>query len=435
MSKPLSGVALSVTGVNSSEEKFIRKSVRSLGGTFEPNLTHKTSCLIVKKVGSAKYKAACDQLGTPTITTQWLKDCESRGELLGYDDYKAPPFMGLTVCCTQVEPEDRASIQESVEANGGIFSADLVDEVCTHLVAVEAKGDKYNAAKQWGNVHIVSPAWIEECVKRDRWVQELPYLIVLNSNVTATAQNQHFEPLPREEMKIPMTSTATAELEESKKTPPPTPLALDWSTLPNVDKIPDERRGILRRDIFFISGFDQVQADYLIGLVLAGGGARHYVLTTSVTKVLLGPEASERLTSEVFKHPCGAACVKVDWLVETMVPGHLQKQQLATLEEEEKQGVEAASPHRRDLQDSLDYFNEGLNVRAQQHDLKRMSSGSLRLQRRQSLASKSSTSSKLKRMATDHGNVGDGGRAPIKRQNSRSRPPVDESQFIDWCEE
>ena len=437
MSKREYGAALSVTGVNSTEEKAIKQNLRALGCKFEPNLTQKTSCLIVKKVGSAKYKAASDQLGIPMITMQWLEDCVTKGELLSYDDYKAPPFLGLTVCCTQVEPEDRAKIQELVEAYGGLYSADLVDGECTHLVAVEAKGDKYNAAKHWGNVHIVSAAWIEECVKRERWVQELPYLIVLSPNIGTINhnQNQAFEPQLKEEMKI--STTATAPQEESKEAPPLAPLALDWDSLPSLDKIPKERCGILRHDTFFISGFDQAEADYLISLVLAGGGARHFVLTTSVTKILLGPDTSERLISEVFKHPCGAACVKVEWLVEILVPGHLQKQvaSLVQGEEEGEKEVEATGPHRRDLQDSLDHFNEELNVRAL-HDMNRVSGGSSRLQRRQSLTSRSSTSSKLKRMATDQGNAErDADHTHTKRQKVCIHPLVDESQFIDWCEE
>ena len=107
------GIAISVTGVNSSEENYVKHSLKALGGTFEPNLTQKTSCLIVKKVGSAKYKAASDQLGIPTITMQWLKNCVAKKELLRYNEYKAPPFLGLTICCTQVEPEDRAKIELS----------------------------------------------------------------------------------------------------------------------------------------------------------------------------------------------------------------------------------------------------------------------------------------------------------------------------------
>ena len=215
--------------------------------------------------------------------------------------------------------------------------------------------------------------------------------------------------------------------------PPQIPPAINWGSLPSVDKIPYERRGILRRDTFFISGFDQVTADYLISLVLAGGGARHFVLTTSVTKILLGPEASERLISEAFKHPCGAACVKVEWLVETLVPD--QQRQLTSLEERGDLEDETLGPHRRDLQDSLDHFDEELNVRAL-HDRNRVGGGSSRLLRRQSLTSTSSTSSKLKRKATDNWSAeGDTCHAPAKKHNSRPHHLADESQVIDWCEE
>ena len=96
---------------------------------------------------------------------------------------------------------------------------------------------------------------------------------------------------------------------------------------------------------------------------------------------------------------------------------------------------ETLGPHRRDLQDSLDHFDEELNVRAL-HDRNRMGGGSSRLLRRQSLTSTSSTSSKLKRKATDNWSAeGDTCHAPAKKHNSRPHHLADESQVIDWCEE
>ena len=344
-----------------------------------------------------------------------------------------------------MEPEDRAKIQEIVQANGGLFSADLIDGECTHLVAVEAKGDKYTAAKRWGNVHIVSTAWIEECVKKEKWVQELPYLVALSSSVGGPSrnQNQAFETLSKNEAKISAaetvtataTATATVPPEESHLAPPQIPPAINWGSLPSVDKIPDERRGILRRDTFFISGFDQVAADYLISLVLAGGGARHFVLTTSVTKILLGPEASERLISEAFKHPCGAACVKVEWLVETLVPGPTE----ATNEpggEGRFDEDETLDPHRRDLQDSLDHFDEELNVRAL-HDRNR--GGRWFIAALKEAITDLNEFYILKAQAQGHGQLERGG-GHLSRTSKETQLPLlpslaDESQVIDWCEE
>ncbi len=42
---------------------------------------------------------------------------------------------------------------------------DLTKDLTTHLVAKEAVGEKYSHAKSWGNVHIVSLNWIEDCIK------------------------------------------------------------------------------------------------------------------------------------------------------------------------------------------------------------------------------------------------------------------------------
>jgi sensor histidine kinase YesM len=61
--------------------------------------------------------------------------------------------------------EEREIIRELVQNNGGLFVTELDKATCTHLVAQTPDGAKYNYAKLWGTIRIVSKQWIEDCVR------------------------------------------------------------------------------------------------------------------------------------------------------------------------------------------------------------------------------------------------------------------------------
>jgi len=67
-----------------------------------------------------------------------------------------------------------------------------------------------------------------------------------------------------------------------------------------------------------VAGFAPDVRDYIVKLILRGGGRRHHTLTLDVTKVFLGAFAEDRLVAEVRRHPCGAKCVPLSWLIHTV---------------------------------------------------------------------------------------------------------------------
>jgi hypothetical protein len=431
---------VSVTGVNSSEERTIKATLKALGGSFHENLTEDTTCLIVKKVGSAKYRAACNQLNIPVVVMKWLRDCKTSNQLMKYEKYNAPPLLGLTICCTQISPEDRHVLQCDVEAHGAEFSADLCENKCTHLIAMEAKGDKYNAAKMWGNVHIVNTKWVGDCVQRGRWIPEQPFLVLPNvgkgnvsrkpaaytSSLPAGGAGRHRAEEQRGRNKDAIMACSAAETG-----PPP---GLEWETLPSVDLVSEDKASIFGHDVFFISGFSPSQTDYLIKMILVGGGKRHFVLSMAVTKIFLGPDANDKLIVDACKHPCGAKCLKAEWLVNTLVPGFLDELRMRGEGEWEE----------RQNSNSLDHFEQQMYANIE-GEAKHSGFAISRSQRRRSLASSAAvaSSSGLKRVASELGSGStatsskekDSSYTTIRRRMSHNKNAMNESQLIDWNHE
>lgn len=131
---------------------------------------------VAKTTNSRKYELA-RTLGKPIVTATWLRDSAREGELLPLHPsgpsgdrergYFLPAFAGLCVCVTGYTQDARAALEAQVVANGGIYTPDLVKGKCTHLVASNTNSSKYTHASKWDGVHIVSRAWVDECIARE----------------------------------------------------------------------------------------------------------------------------------------------------------------------------------------------------------------------------------------------------------------------------
>ena len=365
-SRPLQGISVSATGVSSSEERTIRGCLDILGGIYHVNLVNETKFLIVKRVGSQKYVAA-KKLGIPVLVMQWLIDCNVSKAYLPIKDYEAGPFYGLTICCTQISPEERYKLERTVIENGGKFEKHLDLDHITHLVAGSAEGDKYAAAKLWG-LTVVNPSWVADCVSQKRWIVEQPYMTIEGSSgkdvkagaggirdkeivkaekakVLAFAvekynrykeESEQTRGVRKKSAKddIPASASSTAHglssRPESAQSEDPT---VAWEDLPHPREIPRHRRQCLEQERIFFTGFTKEQTDYLMILCACGAGTHHHNLQRSTTLILLGPQAPDSLVLEACEHPCGAPCVQIQWLIERLVPGYLDRIQQARAEE------------------------------------------------------------------------------------------------------
>lgn len=429
---PLDGISVSVTGITLEEMDVIKNDVESLGGKFSGFLDEETTCLIATKAGSEKHRAACTHFNIPVVVMQWLEDCNSSGELMQFENYEVPTFHGLTICCTQVSIEERYTLQRKLEQHGAIYNSDLLEDECTHLIAITAEGDKYTAAKTWGNVHIVSMDWVEESIRKGRSVPEQPYLVLPLVNGTRANAST----VASRDQKVEATAAATGEREDRDDASSGPPPGVEWDKLPTVGLVRHDQSQVLQEDVFFISGFNAEQTDYLIQMIMAGGGRRHFVLSMSVTKVFLGPEANEKLIVDVCKHPCGAKCVMVEWLVKTLVPDYSvddgvddEQNDMETADSRHSQGNEERN--------SLDRFEHEMTTTTDAEGARQSSTSSSRTQRRRSLASSSvnAPSSGLKRIASEVAKERDPSYTSIRRRHSSSKNLTKESQFIDWSHE
>ena len=68
---------------------------------------------------------------------------------------------GLTVCVTGYAGDKRREVQKFSKELGATFT-DILHKRCTHLVSKWRMGEKYNKAKKWGHLHIVSKEWLDE---------------------------------------------------------------------------------------------------------------------------------------------------------------------------------------------------------------------------------------------------------------------------------
>ena len=336
----------------------MRGYLHSLGGTYHANLINDTTHLIVKRVGSQKYIAA-KKLGIPILVMQWLKDCYDATSKVHTTPYLAGPFHGLTVCCTQMSPEERYVLEKTVLEHGGTFMKELDADAITHLVASAAEGPKYAAAKLWG-LTTVSPHWVTDCVAQKRWLAEQPYMTIegnMKQKPNSSASNkaaaeekarsmaaaiEKYNTLKQEEelsraakraaekmsaVLAGAAAEAKAQQEEEEAS------RFLWEDLPHPRDIPADRRCALENTGIFFAGFTKEQLDYLITMSACGGAMRQHVLSNSTTHILLGEQASDAIISEACGHAGRAPCVQVQWLVEMLVPGYMARIDQARVDE------------------------------------------------------------------------------------------------------
>lgn len=115
------------------------------------------------------------------------------------------PLQGVHLCLSGFYPEEKTRLHRQIEALGGSCSRDLVPG-CTHLVAAQPSGVKYEAALQWKGIYVVSESWILACHRTKARVSE--------------REHSFWNPAPNKASKgAVQLSVAIASLAEASKTP------------------------------------------------------------------------------------------------------------------------------------------------------------------------------------------------------------------------
>ena len=61
-------------------------------------------------------------------------------------------------------------------SHGGRYRGALHKDYSTHLIAKDAVGPKYDAARKWG-VEIVSVEWLLQCIEKEKVLDGSPFLV------------------------------------------------------------------------------------------------------------------------------------------------------------------------------------------------------------------------------------------------------------------
>lgn len=163
----LEGFVIFLCGFEEAVRVKAKEMVVYYGGKVSDKYNKQVTCGVVVRVGATGYKDLVESK-VHIMSIKWLNDCASSRTLAPMEStkYKVGVLHGLTIVCTQVTVDVRTQVEHLVNANGGTYSNQFVGYQCTHLIATTPDGDKYVAAKKCGRVHIVTVAWLEECVRQ-----------------------------------------------------------------------------------------------------------------------------------------------------------------------------------------------------------------------------------------------------------------------------
>lgn len=161
-----------------------------MGGVASGNFSTETTHLIATSCEpTPKYKAAIEN-GVVVIFPSWVDEfydkaiqCDIHDEPDG-TKYVIPIFHNCVITCSGFDPGVRLTICNLIENNGGEFTTDMVHQTCTHLIINSNTGKKYNTARTWGDIKIVTDKWLLKCIQKvwcfsSLFMINLKYLAVL----------------------------------------------------------------------------------------------------------------------------------------------------------------------------------------------------------------------------------------------------------------
>ncbi|KAI4630456.1 hypothetical protein J4E80_001391 [Alternaria sp. BMP 0032] len=180
---PLAGAILCCTSIAPEQRAKLAAIGAQMGATIKLDLTSDVTHLIVGSTDSAKYRyVAKSREDVKVLSPEWLEALREVW-MTGDDDldmaalekeYRMPTLAGLKICLTGFDnPDQRKTIQESVDANGAEYHGDLTKSV-THLIAAAPSGKKYEHALNW-RMKIVSLEWLEQSLERGMVLDEALY--------------------------------------------------------------------------------------------------------------------------------------------------------------------------------------------------------------------------------------------------------------------
>ncbi|XP_022673049.1 DNA topoisomerase 2-binding protein 1-like isoform X2 [Varroa destructor] len=199
----MKNVIATFSSVTPARRVGLTQRIRWMGGRMEAALNNTVTHVVTDEVGSKKYIVGA-QRGLALQTTAWIDRVwdttqhELKHALSIAEEFRTPIFANLTITTSGLAEDEKAEVTKLIQDNGGTYTGKLT-KANTHLVVREGKGAKYTAALKW-QLHVVTPDWVSNSVKKGFMVDPIQYLIgesiepltgkndtVMNSSVTSVA--------------------------------------------------------------------------------------------------------------------------------------------------------------------------------------------------------------------------------------------------------
>lgn len=157
------------SGLPSKDRGAVRTAVSSMGGRYVDDLSRSVTHLVVGPTGVAsdKHRAAL-KTGIHCVTEHWVFQCSDERRLVNTDSFAIMHYLsGLVICVTgeNVSNDQRMGIANLVREGGGRYEANMEGGVCTHLIATEANGKKWELAQEHPGTFVVSREWLLDCAR------------------------------------------------------------------------------------------------------------------------------------------------------------------------------------------------------------------------------------------------------------------------------
>ncbi|MGH0125354.1 UNVERIFIED_CONTAM: hypothetical protein FKN15_023495 [Acipenser sinensis] len=174
-------LVLCFTGFRKKEEvvKLVNLA-HHMGGTIRRDFSSKVTHLIANSTHGEKFRVAVS-MGTPILKTEWIyKAWEKRNEpnfCAAAEDFrlefKVPPFQDCVLSFLGFSDEDKASMEDITEMQGGRY-LDVGDVRCTHMV-VEENTIKELPFEPSKKLYVVKQEWFWGSIQMDARAGESMY--------------------------------------------------------------------------------------------------------------------------------------------------------------------------------------------------------------------------------------------------------------------
>ncbi|KAI5057154.1 hypothetical protein GOP47_0027169 [Adiantum capillus-veneris] len=256
----------------------------SMCGEIVSKVLTNVSFVIAKDVLAAKYKFAVNNLRRPILKIDWLFQCWREHRLVPCEAFRLPPFVGLTICATNIPLDERRQIEDACIQNG----------------------DKFRVARRWGTVKIVNRQWFGQCLAAKACLDEDLFSVNAGKEKAVTVsqvsgpppyvspgENTKIETVMSSAMSVVSNTVSCDQALESNNA-----IARPESSPHNEEQsVPSNRSENSGRDddsmylsncqVYF-SGFPAPDLRKYVKMVRDGGGTRFMEFNDRVTHVILG---------------------------------------------------------------------------------------------------------------------------------------------------